>query len=587
MDIQELKNGIKDQKPAEGKNISGNELRDFGDGLKEFDPAANGFEPEKVEMKESDKDRALNGFVNSLQARQDEVDRYNDLLDQYGGSITEEELREELGQSNITKILRDGTGDKYEDPDNEATVNAKKEEEAVAEAAKEEEPATSSELEELEAELAAEDETTTNIEHHSTYTLEYDNGSNRRWVAHPTSIVADDIAPTPVENKKEEDTDTLKKADDITPTAEKVESPKEDDMSQEDADLAALDDVNAAPVEDFDSKLKVELEKKMKPVSRKLDLSNITIVNKAVSVSSVLNTSIPIDRRVYTWALMKSGRPITMKGFTASELNTLQSTIADARTNQPSRETIKQIWDHIVYKGPDFDAWCKSTAFQDLEHIWFAIYGACFGNSNYVPFSCPSCNELTVSSTIPITDMCKYKNDEVKEKVSNIINMPPVSTDAYDKFATYLVQISDYMVVAFKEPSIYDVIIFPSMFDAEFRRKYDDAISMCVYVDQIYAVGYGADKAPTLAPIDVKKWPNNETKSMKAKVIQYAKILRSLPSDQYNIILKHISNMNEEPELTYELPAITCDHCKAEIPAEQTAASELVFMRHRLGMLGA
>ena len=37
MDINELKTGARENKPAVGKNIDGGELRDFGNGLKEFD----------------------------------------------------------------------------------------------------------------------------------------------------------------------------------------------------------------------------------------------------------------------------------------------------------------------------------------------------------------------------------------------------------------------------------------------------------------------------------------------------------------------------------------------------------------------
>ena len=61
IDISQLKSGATPPTPDknEGKNIDGQDLRDFGGGLKEFDPTANGFEPEKVEFSKSDKDKAL------------------------------------------------------------------------------------------------------------------------------------------------------------------------------------------------------------------------------------------------------------------------------------------------------------------------------------------------------------------------------------------------------------------------------------------------------------------------------------------------------------------------------------------------
>ena len=121
MDISELKTGGKKKSPeetsaaSEGKNIDGDNLRDFGNGLKEFDPLANGFTQEEEEKKKDDATAALEELDSQMKARREEVEKYNELLDQYGGEITEEELREELGQGKITKILQDGVGGKFED----------------------------------------------------------------------------------------------------------------------------------------------------------------------------------------------------------------------------------------------------------------------------------------------------------------------------------------------------------------------------------------------------------------------------------------------------------------------------------------
>ena len=88
-----------------------------------------------------------------------------------------------------------------------------------------------------------------------------------------------------------------------------------------------------------------------------------------------------------------------------------------------------------------------------------------------------------------------------------------------------------------------------------------------------------------LRPIAVKQFVGNELKTAKARIIQYAKIIRALSSDQYNIIVSHISALTNRPSVSYGLPAVTCDHCKKEIPEDRTAAADLVFMRHRLAIL--
>ena len=152
-------------------------------------------------------------------------------------------------------------------------------------------------------------------------------------------------------------------------------------------------------------------------------------------------------------------------------------------------------------------------------------------------------------------------------------------------FAEYRVQISDTIVAGFREPSIYDAVIAPNMFDTEFKNKYNDIIGICAYISNIYVL----EETPqgiALRPIAVKTFINNELKTAKARIIQYAKIIRSLNSDQYNIIMGHINAITVEPAVTYGLPSISCDHCGKEIPEERNAAADLVFMRHRLAILG-
>ena len=582
MDISELKTGVK--KPAEevnpgseGKNLEGNTIRDFGNGLKEFDPLANGFKEEKHELKPDDATSALQELDSQMAARREEVELYNELLDQYGGEITEEELREELNQGHITKMLQDGTGGKFEDePGKRADASAILSENVNREdtfhtvtAESGTQNNTNTELDELEKELLEEDEDMsepiTTVKEEVKKPVVAETQTEEKIVAHEGNTTITPIAAT----------NTVTQA-----TKEKVDTTE---MSEEDKDLAALDDDYDAPTEDFDEKIKAELSKKLKPVTKKFDLSHATVINKPVTVTNALNKVVPIDKRIFTWSLLRSKRPITMKAFTATELNSLDTT---ARNDSRSRETFNAIWNHIVGegKGKDFDTWAKCTSYFDLDHIWFAVYGACFQDANYLPFTCSSCNEVTVTTDIPLENMCKYDKPEVKEEMAKIRQLPG-SPNMGNVFAEYRVQVSDTIVIGFREPSIYDAVIAPYMLDADFRQKYVDVVGMCAYIANIYMVDETADGV-SLRPIAVKEFIGNELKTYKARIIQYAKIIRSLSSDQYNIIIGHISAINDEPTVSYGLPAVTCDHCHTEIPDERTSAQDLVFMRHRLAILG-
>lgn len=542
-----------------GTNIDGADTRDFGNGLKEFDPAANGFEPEPEPERKSDIDRALEKLDEVAERKKEEVRKYNELLDQYGGEITEEELREELGQSHITKALQDGVGGKFEDNPGEnvdvSKVTGNKDEAPTKPVNVQTQQ--SKDLEELEQELDEEDVVPSET-HTNPVTPQNPVMQKSKKIDNPTTSKV--INPSPITNTNN------------------------DDLSEEDKDLAALEGDDEAPVDDFEQKLKAELEKKMRPVSKKYDLSNAVILDKPVTVSNMLSGAVKLDKKIFTWALMRSKRPIIMKSFSATELNILASA---SRNNSRSADVMKTIWEHLAgpCKGSDFHTWCKCTSYYDVNHIWFAIYGACYQDSNYLPFNCTKCNELTVTNDIPVYDMCKFSKPEYKDELEKIKTMQP-EPQMSEVFAQYLTQITDTIVFGFREPSIYDSIIVPTLLDSEFTQKYNDIIGLFPYIADIYNVSDIGGQV-SLKPIAVKEFVNNEVKTIKARIIQYAKIIRSLESDQYNIIMSYINNMTEEENITYGLPATTCDHCHNELPEERNLAADLVFMRHRLGVLGA
>lgn len=552
IDISQLKSGNVD---APAKNIDGHEQRDFGNGMKEFDPAANGFKKEEKQLKPNDKDRALMEFDKQMESRREEVEQFNELIDQYGGQISEEELREELNQQHITEILHDGSGDKFEDKNTKVVE--------MAAPAKENVPVQqSSELDELERELDDDmaDERIAVLAH-KPETVE---------AAKPTiaaQTIQEELKPEPPK---------------YIPVPDKTKERNIPELSDEDKDLAALEGDVEAPTEDFDAKLKAELSKKMKPVTKKFDLSAVAVSNKPITVSNATNKVVRMDKKIFTWALPRSKRPVSVKAFTATELNVLQSYVEN---RSRSRDVFKTIWDHIIgNKGDSFDTWAKCTSYFDVDHLWFAIYGACFNGANYLPYTCPKCNEVTVANDIPLETMCKSDKPGAKEEIEKLRHIAD-DPDFGNVFAGYRVQVSDQFVFEFKEPSIYDTVIVPTMFDAEFSRKYSDIIGVCAYISNIYCIDMEGD-SPVLRPIAVKEFINNETKTQKAKVIQYAKIIRTLESDQYSVIMGHVNAMNESDSVYYCLPAVSCDHCKQEIEEERSAAADLVFMRHRLAILG-
>lgn len=609
IDISQLKSGATPPTPDknEGKNIDGQDLRDFGGGLKEFDPTANGFEPEKVEFSKSDKDKALEACDAMFDRIDAEVAAYNDLLEMNGGVVTEEELREHLGQQGLTKWLQDGKGQKYEEkPEQEIPETQVTDDQATTPV----EEKTSSELDELERELEedydledtqqpVQEEPVKETKSFADTIKEKDEAERAKQQS--MYVISTEqpkvmVGPAPTKASKIS-TESVGEATGLGDAKNPVagfatdgtiniadRKTTSDGESQEDKDLAALDDDYEAPVDDFEEKLKAELAKKIKPVTKHYDLSSMTIAAKPISVNNAITNIGGNITRTFKWPLLHSNRPIVMKGYSATELNELSNLSSDRNGNPV--DVFKNMWDHLAAgKGQDFRTWTKCTSYYDVNHIWFAIYGACFKDTNYVPYSCGSCNELMVSTDIPVEKMVKFDSEKVKEKFNQIMSMP-IEPDMGNIKAKARVQISDTLVADFSEPSIYDAVIMPNNLDAEFRQKYNDVIGLMGYLDDLYIIrDFG--NGPQLSPIAIKEFHDNEVKQVKAKIIQYAKIIRSLPSDQHNIILATITSMNEAEDMSYQLPAVTCEHCGKEIPSDINSAYDLVFLRHRLALLGA
>ena len=119
--------------------------------------------------------------------------------------------------------------------------------------------------------------------------------------------------------------------------------------------------------------------------------------------------------------------------------------------------------------------------------------------------------------------------------------------------------------------------------DQAFVNKYRDIISLITFIDDIYYIN---KRTMQLEPIGWKYYNNNVAKTTKSKIIQFAKVLRKISSDQYHAILMYIQQISEKSDdVTYQIPETTCPECGATIPATPIAGNDLVFTRHQLAAL--
>lgn len=636
-----------------GRNIDGKELRDFGNGKKEFDPTENGIFAAPEEERKSDRDIALEALDNQLADRRKEAEEFNRLLDEHDGVMTEEEYLKATGKSFISDMLDDHTTEEEKKEIEEmraANRAAKEAEKQTAEKPKivsmpnnnEELSEEDDDLDDIEKEILAEEDNTMPIARGTEVTGKFDQSQLQQSNPHQPQVTPDNfvdpnlnrhqapqemkqvkpiVADTrtynaDVEDKEIEDdilddnialgTAEIKGlpkatiADTVaTAVAGKVsfEAPVQqkqvvgdDGMTEEERDLAALDENDSISLDEDEEddedgeaywkKISKEYARKVKPAVKKLDLNAAVVSSEPVTVGTLIHKNTSVTN-IFKWVLPTSGRPFTMRSFTASELNSLG---AMAGTASRAKDIIKSLWDHMVDgKGDNFDKWCKVTSHKDLVHLWFGVYGGCFAGANHVPYVCPKCKQATIASDIDVYSMVEYKTPEDKEKVESILNMP-MDADMGKIMPVTRIQISDNIVIDFKDPSVYDILT-TNLIDNATRQKYAEGAAMLPYISNIYYI----EEAPEgirLRPLSDKVYPGNEAKTLKRKAIEYSMIIRSLNSEQYSTVSSYISQMTDSDDgITYIYPETTCDHCHVTIPKIETNASEMVFTRHRLAIV--
>lgn len=350
----------------------------------------------------------------------------------------------------------------------------------------------------------------------------------------------------------------------------------DDDLGDDDDEIES----NESDEED-DAKIDIlrsMISERLKPVSKRLDISGFTIASKpSLSSNIVAPKQVPIAK----WALPSSGVCIHIKEILGSNLEKIRTFIQD----QNIRGAFQIIYDNIVSEKPgSLEAWMKSIAFEDYDHIFFAIYIAAFKESNFVPITCTeeSCKESFITENLPMSDMVKFDNEESENKFKTLLRSDV--TNSKGLVPSEIVPISDRFAFGFILPSLYNILIESTYLDKEFSAKYSNAVAIAPYIDKIYAID---QESKTLIPIGYKEFANNKAKTVKSRVVRYDKVLSTLSTDEIATIRAYISKIVKDNAagVSYQIPAITCPKCGKEIAASPIEAASLVFTRNQLGLL--
>lgn len=529
----------------------------------------------------------------AIDRKLDEVRRFNEAIDENGGELSEFEWRAMNGEA-ATSILVDGIPQEIaESGDTEALEAYLAEKNAKANPKKETVPEvkTAQEIEEdelaaLEREAEEEDDKVNTLEDRVAAPTPAKTESTHVHLTDEVKVEEKPVTP-PVEQRpiyvsEENAAAVIGKVNipDIVTDGGASGDDIDDDIKM------LLDDSEVVTEEDqerFDRQVGELVRERMKKSI--LPIDSFKIVQKPVSANNLLdkrNKEQQIGSE-FKWPLFYSGTSIVMGSFKSHELDDLYGYIRSAGSN--GSKIYRLIYDHVVEgRGIDYYDWAKHIHVADVNNIWFAVYGACFQYTNYMPYDCDDCKEAMLSENRPVMDMVKIK-DDAKERFDAIMAQIP-STPAFSSMDTVtIVPISRNIAIGIKEPSIYDMYIMPDMLDNAFRRKYSDVVGIFAFVDNIYEIDA---ENMELRPVAVKD-AADPVKQAKLKILSWAKIIRNLTSDESNAFANAVTTFQANQatdKITFEIPEETCDKCGAVLPAQPMPASDLVFIRHRLGLYG-
>ena len=384
------------------------------------------------------------------------------------------------------------------------------------------------------------------------------------------------------EDSLEEDEDLEEDLESNQGLSVEDEAEIEDELKELLSDDNVIDDIDEQKeAEESLNKLKSAIRERIKPAADIIDLSSYTISKEPISVNATLDKSIE-DEIIFP--LFCSERSTRMKRFFASDIEDINP---DTRASGLNRlETMKKVYrcfyDHITdaNKPSSFEKWLRCTSFMDIKHLYMAAYKSAFDGANFITYTCENeeCENVWLSDNIEIDDMIEFENDEVKEKFYELLEKESSITDKL--YTTEIIPISSKYAISFHEPSIYNVVFENASLPTKITNKYSDMLSILMYIDTIYMID---SNSHTLKPIALKEFKDSIANTTKVKIYTYSKILKSLTSDQYQILGNYMTKINKrENSIRYIKPEIICPKCGKVIKKEETNPMQLVFQRHNL-----
>lgn len=358
----------------------------------------------------------------------------------------------------------------------------------------------------------------------------------------------------------------------------------DDDLFDDATDEKNENNNNDAEADTLLEELKNQIKQRVEPIKKSFDLSKFTISQKAVSAQKVMKLAVQVHQNVADWVLPSAGRSISVSGLSGPEILKLNPENSNRNRQNTFRDMYRVIYDHIVDGNkPDFEVWLKQTRFVDMQHIYFALYMATFGGSNFLNYTCPKCEKVFIKD-VDFKDMVMYADDETKEKINCMLKQDTTSHSS-DSYNVELIQVSNSYVLGIKTPSIWNVIMETASLSEKFLDKYSDLIDMVSYIDSAYLID---EQNGMLIPVNTKPDPNDMAKTAARRIKAMYDIIATLNSEEFYALRSKINEHDEfaTSKISYKIPETICPHCATKVPENRNVTPDnMLFMRHQLAAI--
>ncbi len=385
------------------------------------------------------------------------------------------------------------------------------------------------------------------------------------------------------------DTTPIDVSDAVVPSVEVAESDEDElfyddelledlglDEDKEEAERIKEEKQQQRNMEEFARVLRQQLDE---VGERKPDISKFRVRKRPVAFTKVLSK--PVEKKYYEWGLFATGVSISMTPLSAIEMDEINPYTDSTNDIGKARTVFSTLYKHLApeCRTMDMEAWLKLLNYQDLNHLFFALYNANFSTSNIIPFSCPKCKHFYTEKR-PIIDMVKFETEADKETFNKTIAKDPSFPPTFEE--EIYVANGDY-AFGIVIPKIYNSMFEERLLNEGFREKYAGIINISHCISTVYEIDEDNEE---LIPIQFNTAPNDIVKTYKYRIQGIYKILSKLSAYEFKELQSHITKYLEENSkdinISYQVPAATCPKCGAEIEAIPMNAQELVFTRHRL-----